>query len=219
MPAYASECDAFRARPNCPGYSLPRVSIPCAEDDSQRPTCRAVRFNGHHRRGPSSAASTDDGASCPSTGDTDESAGTFFLPTASIIGADTTSSRTDATTSPEASPVRPVSPPLSSPAASSSPPLTNTEPTPPAEEKGSRSAALAAPVDDDGPSYSESRPRAPTPAPAAEGTGELTPRNPPLLLAAAEDAQACQPAVTLYDELTPVPREYGTKRTASPKTA
>nr|XP_050052437.1 uncharacterized protein LOC126548338 [Dermacentor andersoni] len=148
---------------------------------------------------PTSAASTEDGASCPSTSDTDESAGTFFLPTASMIGADTTSSRTDATTSPEASPVRPVSPPLSSPPACSSPPLTNTEPTAPAAEEGSRSAAVAAPVDDDdpadGPSYNESWPRAPTPAPAAEGTGELTPRNSPLLLAAAEGAQACQPAV------------------------
>nr|XP_054919496.1 uncharacterized protein LOC129381055 [Dermacentor andersoni] len=147
---------------------------------------------------PTSAASTDDDASCPSTGDTDENAGIFFLPTASMIGADTTSSRTNATTSPEASPVRPVSPPLSSPAACWSPPLTNTEPTAPAAEKGSRSAAVAAPVDDDdpadGPSYNESRPRAPTPAPTAEGTGELIPRSSPLLLAAAEDAQACQPA-------------------------
>ncbi|XP_070382693.1 uncharacterized protein [Dermacentor albipictus] len=147
---------------------------------------------------PTSAASTDDGASCASIGDTDESASSFFLPTASMIGADTSSSRTDATTSPEACPVRPDSPSLSSPAACSSPPLTNTETTPPAAEKGSRSAAVAASVDDDkpadGPTYNESRPRAPTPAPAAEGTGELIQRNSPLLLAAAEDTQACQPA-------------------------
>ncbi|XP_072144358.1 uncharacterized protein [Dermacentor andersoni] len=75
--------------------------------------------------------------------------------------------------------------------------LTNTEPTAPAAEEGSRSAAVAAPVDDDdpadGPSSNESPPRAPTPAPAADGTWGLIQRISPLLLAAAEDAQACQP--------------------------
>nr|XP_050052494.1 cyclin-dependent kinase inhibitor 1C-like [Dermacentor andersoni] len=114
-----------------------------------------------------------------------------------MIGADTTSSRTDVTTSPEASPVRPESPSLSSPAACSSPPYNNAEATAPAAEESSRSAVVAAPVDDDdpadGPSSCDGRPSAPTPTAAPEGTGEHNISNSPLPLAAAEDAQACLP--------------------------
>nr|XP_050035861.1 mucin-7-like [Dermacentor andersoni] len=210
----ALSADSTSSTPSCPptqGSATPSARAPPAVDTP----LRAFPFDapkttpsGHHpapsastdttEEAPTSAASTDDSASCPLTGYTNETAGTFFLPTVSMIGADTTSSRTDATTSPEASTVRPDSPSFSSPAACSSPPLTNTEPTAPAAEEGSRSAAVAAPVDDDdpadGPSSNESRPRAPTPASVAEGTGELILRNPPLLLGAAEDAQPCQPA-------------------------
>nr|XP_050022982.1 uncharacterized protein LOC126516946 [Dermacentor andersoni] len=210
----ALSADSTSSTPSCPPTQVsatPSARAPSALDTPFRAfpfDAPKTTASGHHAapsastdttaEAPTSAASTDDGASCPSTGDTDESAGTFFLPTAGMIGADTTSSRTDATNSPEASPVRLDSPSLSSPAACSSPPLTNIEPTAPAVGEGSHSAAVAATVDDDdpadGPSSNESRPRAPTPAPAAGGTGELTPRNYPLLLAAAEDAQACQPA-------------------------
>ncbi|XP_070378106.1 pneumococcal serine-rich repeat protein-like [Dermacentor albipictus] len=191
------------------GSATPSARIPTPLD-----TCfRAFLFDaaetassGHHAaqsastdatsEASTSAASTDDDACCPSAGDTDESAGTFFLPTASMIGADTASSRTDATTSPEASPVRPDSPSLSSPTACSSPPLTN-KPTAPAADEGSLPAAVAAPVDDDpadGPSSNRSLPRVPTPAPVPAGTGELNPRNSPQLLEAAKNAQPCQPA-------------------------
>nr|XP_050051973.1 mucin-5AC-like [Dermacentor andersoni] len=200
----ALSADSTSSAPSCSptqASATPSARAPPALDTPFRAfpfDAPKTTASGHHaapsastdttEEAPTSAASTDDGASCPSTGDTKESAGTFFSPTASMIGADTTSSRTDAITSPEASPVRPESPSLSSP------PLNTTESTAP--DEGPCATAVVPPVGDedpaDGPSSNDSRPR--TPTPVAEGTGQHLLRNSPLPLAAAEDAQACQSA-------------------------